>query len=205
MNKFLLAASLILACTSAHAELWVKYLSPDGYRASYIDVDSIEGDSIKSVLERLEGAGQVRRYEIDCENKKFRLNYTVVAWGGIGMRLVAAPPALSNWSTADANTPYGQLMSSVCKRQHMNVIYRITYPNGKIFIGQSRTNSINYFGSAPDELIAKDFTDEERQHFTITRDILWESSNASQSEVTRKEIEFIKLLRSNDPAIGYNQ
>ena len=30
----------------------------------------------------------------------------------------------------------------------MNVIYRITYPNGKIYIGQDRTNSINYFGSA---------------------------------------------------------
>ena len=39
----------------------------------------------------------------------------------------------------------------------MNVIYKITYPNGKIYVGQDRTDSINYFGSADSDLIAKDF------------------------------------------------
>jgi len=87
----------------------------------------------------------------------------------------------------------------------MNIIYRITYPNGKIYVGQDRTNSINYFGSASDALIAKDFTPEQRQTFTITRDILWQSETASRSEVCRVEIEYILRLRSNDPAIGYNQ
>lgn len=87
----------------------------------------------------------------------------------------------------------------------MNVIYRITYPNGKIYIGQDRTNSINYFGSASSELIAKDFTQEQRRNFTITRDILWESDTASRPEVTQKEIEFIRRYRSNDPSVGYNQ
>ena len=67
----------------------------------------------------------------------------------------------------------------------MNVVYRITYPNGKIYVGQDRTNSINYFGSASSELISKDFTWEQRQSFTITRDILWESETANQSEVTQ--------------------
>jgi len=38
----------------------------------------------------------------------------------------------------------------------MKVIYRITYPNGKIYIGQDRTDSINYFGSADSGLIARD-------------------------------------------------
>lgn len=33
-----------------------------------------------------------------------------------------------------------------------SVIYLVTYPNGKIYLGQDRTNSINYFGSASDEL-----------------------------------------------------
>lgn len=28
------------------------------------------------------------------------------------------------------------------------VIYKITYPNGKIYIGKNSTNSINYCGSA---------------------------------------------------------
>jgi hypothetical protein len=87
----------------------------------------------------------------------------------------------------------------------MNVVYRITYPNGKIYIGQDRTNSINYFGSASSEIIAKDFTDEQRRSFTITRDILWQSDTASRAEVTQVEIEFIRQYRSNNPSIGYNQ
>ena len=87
----------------------------------------------------------------------------------------------------------------------MNIIYKITYPNGKIYIGQDRTNSINYFGSADDDLIAKDFTSEQRRSFTVTREILWESETASRSEVCHKEIEFIKSHKSNDPMIGYNQ
>ena len=64
---------------------------------------------------------------------------------------------------------------------------------------------INYFGSPDHDLIAADFTREERRSFTITRVILWESETAPQSEVTEKENEFIRLYRSNDPAIGYNQ
>jgi hypothetical protein len=87
----------------------------------------------------------------------------------------------------------------------MNVIYRITYPNGKIYIGQDRTNSINYFGSADSTWIEKDFTSEQRRSFTVTRDILWDSETATRAEVTRKEIEFILLHKSNDPAIGYNR
>lgn len=87
----------------------------------------------------------------------------------------------------------------------MNVVYCITYPNGKIYVGQDRTNSINYFGSASDALIAKDFTSEQRQSFTVRRDILWQSETASRAEVTQVEIEFILRLRANDPSVGYNQ
>jgi len=87
----------------------------------------------------------------------------------------------------------------------MNVIYKITYPNGKIYIGQDRTDSINYFGSASSELIAKNFTREQRRDFTIRKEILWESKTASPSEVNQKEVEFILKFQSNDPAIGYNQ
>jgi len=87
----------------------------------------------------------------------------------------------------------------------MNVVYRITYPNNKIYIGQDRTNSINYFGSASSDLIARDFTPEQRRSFTITRQILWESESASKTEVTQKEIELILHYCSNNPSIGYNQ
>ena len=85
------------------------------------------------------------------------------------------------------------------------VIYKITYPNGKIYIGKDLTDDINYFGSASDELIEKDFTREQRRDFTIRKQIIWESDNATDKEVNQKEIEFIKLHKSNDPKIGYNQ
>ncbi|BEG98042.1 hypothetical protein [Bacteroides sedimenti] len=42
------------------------------------------------------------------------------------------------------------------------VVYKITYPNGKIYIGKDLVNSINYFGSANSKIIEKDFTDEQR-------------------------------------------
>ena len=87
----------------------------------------------------------------------------------------------------------------------MKVIYKITYPNGKIYIGKDLTNSINYFGSADSSLIAQDFTREERRDFTIRRQILWESENASVEEVNRREVEHIRRYRANDPSIGYNR
>ena len=87
----------------------------------------------------------------------------------------------------------------------MKVIYKITYPNNKIYVGKDLTDSINYFGSANDALIAKDFLREQRRDFTIRREILWESETAPDSEVNRKEVEYILLLQANNPAIGYNQ
>lgn len=90
-------------------------------------------------------------------------------------------------------------------RDTLRVVYKITYPNGKIYVGQDVTDDINYFGSASRELIAADFTRQERRHFTIRREILWESESASPSEVNAQELHFIRLLRSNDPKVGYNR
>ncbi len=41
--------------------------------------------------------------------------------------------------------------------------------------------------------------------FTVTREILWESETASDKEVAKMEVQFIRLLQSNDPAFGYNR
>jgi hypothetical protein len=90
-------------------------------------------------------------------------------------------------------------------KDQMKVVYKITYPNGKIYIGQDRTNSINYFGSPNQSLIAADFTPEQRRDFTIRRKILWESDSATDAEISQKEIEYIRQFRVNDPAIGYNR
>jgi hypothetical protein len=34
-------------------------------------------------------------------------------------------------------------------------VFKITYPNGKIYVGQDRTDSINYFRSESSSIIAR--------------------------------------------------
>jgi hypothetical protein len=85
------------------------------------------------------------------------------------------------------------------------VIYKITYPNGKIYVGMDLTDTLNYMGSVNNWLIEQDFSQEQRQDFTLRKEILWKSYTASHAEVRAKEVEFIRALRSNDPAIGYNR
>ncbi len=87
----------------------------------------------------------------------------------------------------------------------MKVIYKITYPNGKIYVGKDLTGTLNYFGSANSKLIEKDFSPEEISNFTIRKEILWASESATDHEVNLKEVEFIKMFSSNNPIIGYNQ
>ena len=87
----------------------------------------------------------------------------------------------------------------------MKIVYKNTYPNGKIYIGKDLTDSINYFGSANSQVIAADFTRDQRRDFTIRKEILWESESATDLEVNGKELEFIHQCRSNDPTIGYNR
>ena len=87
----------------------------------------------------------------------------------------------------------------------MKVIYKIIYPNGKIYIGKDLTNTLNYFGSACSRLIEKDFTEEQRLDFTIRKEIIWKSNTASDKDVNKKEIEFIRKYQSNNPNIGYNR
>lgn len=87
----------------------------------------------------------------------------------------------------------------------IKVIYKITYPNGKIYVGQDLTDDTNYFGSANSKLIAQDFTREQRRDFTIRKEILWESTSATNAEVTAKEHELIIETKANNPSIGYNR
>lgn len=84
------------------------------------------------------------------------------------------------------------------------VIYKITYPNGKIYIGKDLTNTLNYFGSANSNLIAADFTDEQLMDFTIRKEIIWESFTDDIKEVNKMEVELIRQHQSNNPEIGYN-
>jgi hypothetical protein len=88
----------------------------------------------------------------------------------------------------------------------MKVIYRITYPNGKIYIGQDVTDTLTYFGSANSKLIEQDFTREQKRDFTIRKEILLEFPDETDNrEITRLEIALIREYGSNDPSKGYNR
>ena len=87
----------------------------------------------------------------------------------------------------------------------VKVIYKITYPNGKIYIGQDLTDTLLYFGSASRKLVAQDFDVEQQRDSTVRKQIIWESDTASKEEVTAKEVELIRKFESNNPAVGYNR
>lgn len=85
----------------------------------------------------------------------------------------------------------------------MKVVYKITYPNGKIYIGKDLTNSLTYFGSVDSNYVAQDFTETEKRNFTITKEIIFESE--SIEEINKMEVELILKFESNNPKIGYNK
>jgi hypothetical protein len=87
----------------------------------------------------------------------------------------------------------------------MKQIYKITYPNGKIYIGKDLTGTLNYFGSANSKLIEQDYNESSKKDFSIRKEILWECEDCENSIVNQKEVEFIAKYESNNPAIGYNQ
>lgn len=85
------------------------------------------------------------------------------------------------------------------------VVYKITFPNGKIYVGKDIGgvgHSLRYFGSWNNALVMRDFDAEALRDFTLRKEILYESPD--KQDVSRKEGELIRELRANDPAIGYN-
>ncbi len=85
------------------------------------------------------------------------------------------------------------------------VVYKITYPNNKIYVGQDHTDTITYFGSPNSALIESDFSSEEKDDFSIRKEILWRKANVSRAEVTAVENQLIHDLNANNPKIGYNR
>lgn len=82
------------------------------------------------------------------------------------------------------------------------VIYKITYPNGKIYIGKDLTNTLTYFGSVNDDLVKRDFSEEQMKSFTIKKEILFESE--STEEINKLESKLIVEFGANNPNVGYN-
>jgi hypothetical protein len=85
-------------------------------------------------------------------------------------------------------------------------VYKITYPNGKIYVGMDLTGTLTYFGtpSAKAKALIVTDLDEHRLDLTVRKEILWESETATDAEVRAMEIKLIRETGANDPAIGYN-
>ena len=91
----------------------------------------------------------------------------------------------------------------------MKQIYKITYlPTNKIYIGKVAYESFRYFGSPDIEVVNQDFLKlpiENQKDYTVRKEILWESEDCSDLQLSEKEIEFIRKFQSNNPVIGYNR
>lgn len=85
-------------------------------------------------------------------------------------------------------------------------VYRITYPNGKIYVGMDLTGTVTYFGSPSASAKARIEADlgEGRTDYVARKEILWESETATDAEVRATEVRLIRETGANNPAIGYN-
>jgi hypothetical protein len=85
-------------------------------------------------------------------------------------------------------------------------VYKVTYPNGKIYVGMDLIGNCIYFGS-PSPAV-KQRVNEDLAHcrmdITVRKEILWESTTATDAEVRAKENELIVATGANNPCIGYN-
>jgi hypothetical protein len=86
----------------------------------------------------------------------------------------------------------------------IKTVYKIVFPNNKIYIGSTIENRVCYIGNAACYLLERDFTPEELSNFTIRKEILWQSKTAATGHVRSIEQRFILEFQSNCPAVGYN-
>lgn len=92
------------------------------------------------------------------------------------------------------------------RKKFKYVVSKITFPNGKIYIGKDVGNdghTIRYFGTWDYKSVERDFSKEELADFSIRRTILFESED--KKEVSVREMGLIREYSSNDPEIGYNK
>ena len=95
-------------------------------------------------------------------------------------------------------------MAAMVRRKQ---VYKITYPNGKIYVGMDLTGSLLYLGSpSVSQQIAEDLDlDDHRFELTLRKEIVWESETASDAEVRAMEAKLIRETGANNPGIGYNR
>ena len=83
-------------------------------------------------------------------------------------------------------------------------VYKITYPNGKVYVGMDLTGSLLYVGSPTARQQIADDLEAHRHDLTLRKEILWESETATDAEVRAMEAKMIRETGANNPAIGCN-
>ncbi|MFV8172462.1 MULTISPECIES: hypothetical protein [Mycolicibacterium] len=88
----------------------------------------------------------------------------------------------------------------------MHQVYKITWPNGKIYVGSDVTGTFTYFGSPSEKAKERIRADHAEHHgdVTIRKQILWESDTATKAETLAMERQLIVELGANNPETGYN-
>jgi len=90
--------------------------------------------------------------------------------------------------------------------KRMPYVYKITYPNGKIYIGSDMTDSYNYCGSPRSQELMeylKSIKDDIIIHKQILKD--YPEGTITEQELHIEEKKFILEYKSNNPEIGYNK
>jgi len=87
----------------------------------------------------------------------------------------------------------------------MKQIFKITFPNNKIYIGKDLTGSITCLGDFNPGDVNNDYRNIKIPCFTIRKEVLWESESADDSELREREAQYIKIFKADNPKFGYNQ
>jgi len=114
------------------------------------------------------------------------------------------PQTLTQEQVVDSEEP-GNAEHFREMQSRIKSVFKVTYPNGKILVGKDLIGEFNHFGYIERSLLAKDFKPEQLNDITIRRQVLWESMDASDDDVNKKQIELILLHNANDPTVGYNE
>lgn len=86
----------------------------------------------------------------------------------------------------------------------MSQVFRVTFPNGKIFIGYDMIGQICYFGGFDSARIQEELKPFKYSKVSLQKELLWESETATEDEVLKTNERYVSIFRSNDPDIGYN-
>ena len=88
----------------------------------------------------------------------------------------------------------------------MPYIYKITYPDGKIYIGSDMTDSYNYCGS-PRSKELMEYLKSIKEDIDMHKQILKEypKGTITKKELYAEEKSFIQKYQSTNPEIGYNK